>query len=195
VPQAGPAGREGHRRGLFRRDAGHCRERTDPALDIRYAHANCEDLAFLAPRSFDLVVSNMVLMDLADHRAALQGFCRLLVEGGILLFSILHPCFHTPGSGWVRDGDGAKLYWKVDGYFQERAYEHLAPKDAEGEGMLHFHRTLFNYVRSLLQAGFCLLDVVEPKPAEAMLEAYPDFRHDLRRRHFIVFKAQRTGRP
>jgi ubiquinone/menaquinone biosynthesis C-methylase UbiE len=90
------------------------RERTDPALDIHYLHGNCEHLDFLDARSFDVVVSNMVLMDLADHKAALKGFYRLLVEGGILVFSILHLCFHTLGCGWVRDSNGTKLYWKAD---------------------------------------------------------------------------------
>ena len=45
------------------------RERTDPALGIRYLHGTCEHMDFLDPGSFDLVVSNMVLMDLPDHQA------------------------------------------------------------------------------------------------------------------------------
>jgi hypothetical protein len=39
--------------------------------------------------------------------------------------------------------------------------------------------------------GFVLLDVVEPKPAEEMLERYPRFRDDLRMSHFIDFKVQK----
>jgi SAM-dependent methyltransferase len=166
-------------------------ERTDPALGIRYLHGNCEHLDFLDAGSFDVVVSSMVLMDLADHQAALRGFYRLLIEGGILVFSISHPCFTTPGCGWVRDGDGAKLYWKVDRYFEEGPCEQPVPKDAE-EPLILFHRTLSNYIRRLLRTGFMLLDVIEPKPAEEMLDRYPHFRDDLRMSHFIVFKAQKT---
>jgi 2-polyprenyl-3-methyl-5-hydroxy-6-metoxy-1,4-benzoquinol methylase len=55
-------------------------ERTDPGLGIRYLHGSCEQLDSLDAGSFDVVMSNMVLMDLPDHRAALQGFYRLLVE-------------------------------------------------------------------------------------------------------------------
>jgi SAM-dependent methyltransferase len=170
------------------------RERTDPDLDIRYLHGSCEHLDFLDAGSFDVVVCNMVLMDLADHRAALQGFRRLLVAGGILVFSISHPCFTTPGCGWVKDENGAKLYWKVDRYFEEGAHEQPVPQEAE-EGLILFHRTLSNYVRALLHTGFDLLDVVEPKPAEEMLQAYPRFRDDFRMSHFIVFKAQKRVRP
>lgn len=166
------------------------RTRDRAVLGIRYLHGNCEHLDFLDAGSFDVIVSNMVLMDLADHRAALRGFYRLLVEGGILVFSISHPCFTTPGHGWVKDENGAKLYWKVDRYFEEGAYEQPVPREAK-EGLVLFHRTLSNYVRTLLHTDFDLLDVVEPKPTEEMLQEYPHFRDDSRMSHFIVFKAQK----
>ena len=165
-------------------------ERTDPALGIRYVHGNCERMDFLDGGSFDIVVSNMVLMDLADHQAALESMHRVLVASGILVFSISHPCFITPNCGWVRDSEGPKLYWKVDRYFVEGAHEQPWPPDAE-EGLITFHRTLSNYVRTLLKTGFELLDVIEPKPAEETLTRYPNFRDDFRMSHFIVFKAQK----
>ena len=165
-------------------------ERTDPALGIRYLYGNCEHLDFLEAGAFDIVVSSMALMDMADHQAALRSFHRVLVERGILIFSIAHPCFATPGCGWVRDEGGKKLYWKVDQYFVEGPYEQPVPKGAK-EGTLLFHRTLSNYIRTLLRTGFELLDVIEPKPAEEMLSAYPGFRDDIRMCHFIVFKARK----
>jgi SAM-dependent methyltransferase len=167
------------------------RTRDRAVLGIRYLHGNCEHLDFLDAGSFDVVVSNMVLMDLADHRAALQGFYRLLVEGGILVFSISHPCFTTPGCGWIKDENGAKLYWKVDRYFEEGVHEQPVPQEA-AEGLILFHRTLSSYIVALLRTGFELLDVVEPKPAEEMMVEYPRFRDDLRMSHFIVFKAQKA---
>ena len=68
------------------------------------------------------------------------------------------------------------------------------PQDAE-EGLLLFHRTLSNYIRTLLGTGFALLDVVEPKPGEEMLVKYPRFRDDFRMSHFILFKAQKMQVP
>jgi SAM-dependent methyltransferase len=170
------------------------RTRCCAELDICYVHGNCEHLDFLDAGSFDVVVSNMVLMDLADHRAALQGFYRLLVADGTLVFSISHPCFTTPGCGWVKDESGAKLHWKVDRYFEEGPHEQPVPQEAK-EGLILFHRTLSSYVRALLHTGFDLLDVVEPKPAEEMLQEYPRFRDDLRMSHFFVFKARKRARP
>ena len=166
------------------------RERTDPALGIRYLHGTCEHMDFLDPGSFDLVVSNMVLMDLADYEAALSSMHRALVDDGILLLSICHPCFTTPDCGWVKDDEGYKLYWKVNRYFIEGAYEQPVPPDAE-EGLILFHRTLSTYLRTLLRMGFTLVDVIEPKPAEEMLAQYPHFRDDVRMSHFIIFKLQK----
>lgn len=168
------------------------RERTDPALLIRYVHGNCERMDFLEAASYDVAVSNMALMDMPDHRAALASMYRALVEGGILVFSISHPCFTAPECGWVRDGEGNKLHWKVDHYFEEGAYEQPAVLDAT-EGTLLYHRTLSTYLRTLLRMGFELLDAVEPKPAEEMLDRYPRFRDDYRMSHFIVFKARKRA--
>jgi len=168
-------------------------EKTDTELAIQYLHGNCERMDVFGPGSFDVVVSNMVLMDLADHCAALRSIHRVLVESGILVFSICHPCFITPGCGWIRNSEGKKLYWKVDGYFAEGACEQPVPQGAE-EGLLLFHRTLSNYLRTLLKTGFELLDVIEPKPADEMLTKYPRFRDDFRMCHFIVFKARKTRR-
>jgi hypothetical protein len=46
-------------------------------------------------------------------------------------------------------------------------------------------------VKALLEAGFELLDVIEPKPSEEMLSRYPGYEHHLRMSHFIVFKARK----
>jgi len=123
----------------------------------------------------------------------LESIHRVLAEKGILVFSISHPCFTTPQSGWAKDDQGAKLYWKVDRYFSQEACEQPWPADS-AQGLLLFHRTLSSYLRTLLATGFDLLDVIEPKPSEAMLRKYPEFRDDLRMSHFIVFKAVKSKR-
>ena len=163
-------------------------ERTKSASGVRYIHGNCENMDFFDVESFDVIVSNMVLQDLFDYKAALRSMYRILADKGILIFSIPHPCFSTPNSRWVKDNTGKKLYWKVDKYFEERAFEQALPPNTD-EAVLLFHRTLSTYLKALLNVGFELLDVVEPKPSEEMLSRYPEFVDDLRMSHFIVFKA------
>ncbi|WP_202081185.1 class I SAM-dependent methyltransferase [Caldalkalibacillus salinus] len=163
------------------------KDRTPKSLDIRYEHGNLEDLSFLEDQSFDLIVSNMVIQDLSEYDRAINEMYRLLVDGGWFIFSILHPCFITPGSGWVKSEDGEKLYWKVDNYFYEGAYEQAIPLDQD-EKLVYFHRTLTSYVDTVIRAGFRIEQLVEPKPSSEILEKYPSFTEDFRCSDFLVFK-------
>jgi ubiquinone/menaquinone biosynthesis C-methylase UbiE len=161
------------------------KSRTSNDLQINYNLGNCENLNFLEDTSFDLIISNMVIQDLANYEKAFQEMYRLLDEGGIFIFSILHPCFVTPESGWEKSENGKKLHWKVDKYFYEGPYERrLGGK----EKILFFHRTLTSYINTIIKTGFILESIVEPKPSEETLKKYPSFEEDFRCADFIVFK-------
>lgn len=164
------------------------KRRTPKELVIDYRQGNCEDLNFLADNSFDLIISNMVIQDLANYEKAFQEMYRLLVDGGCFIFSILHPCFVTPESGWEKTKEGKKLHWNVDKYFYEGAYEQAL---GDKEKMLLFHRTLTSYINTLIKTGFILESIVEPKPSKEMLKKYPSFEEDLRCADFIVFKLKK----
>ncbi|OZQ67429.1 SAM-dependent methyltransferase [Paenibacillus sp. VTT E-133280] len=159
-------------------------------LKITFRHGNCEELSFLQNKSFDLIVSNMVLHDLSDYEMAIHEMNRLLVDGGTFIFSIPHPCFVTPGSGWVKSDTGEKLYWKVDNYFFEGTYNQNFPIDQE-EKFLIFHRTLSSYVNTIVRAGFQIEEMIEPKPSAEMIEKYPSFEEDFRCSDFLVFKLRK----
>lgn len=166
----------------------HAKSRTPNELVIGYQHGNLEELDFLENDQFQLVVSNMVIQDLADYEKAFQEVYRVLEKDGYFIFSILHPCFVTPNSGWVKTEEGAKLYWKTDRYFYEGAYEQ---RIGEEEKMILFHRTLTSYINALVQTGFLIEEVVEPKPSEEVLMKYPSFGEDLRCADFLVFKVKK----
>ncbi|WP_431085694.1 class I SAM-dependent methyltransferase [Paenibacillus sp. 8b26] len=168
------------------------KERTPSALGITYHHGNLEKLEMFGDQSFDLIVSNMVIQDLAQYEQAIAEIRRLLVPGGRFIFSILHPCFQTPQSGWVKDETGKKLYWKVDQYFNEGPLEQAIPYDQE-EKFLYFHRTLGSYVQTIIEAGLLLEGMIEPKPSAEMLEKYPHFHEDLNITHFLIFTTRRLG--
>ncbi|WP_271750691.1 class I SAM-dependent methyltransferase [Bacillus paralicheniformis] len=164
------------------------KKRTPDDLPIEYQHGNCEDLNMLEDKSFDLIISNMVMQDLADYEKAFQEMHRLLTDRGFFIFSILHPCFITPESGWEKTKDGKKLHWNVDRYFYEGTYEQ---KLGDRENMLFFHRTLTSYINILMKTGFMLESIVEPKPSEEILKKYPSFAEDFRCPDFIVFKLRK----
>ena len=161
------------------------KERTPKELSIHYQWGNCEALHFLEDQSFDLVVSNMVIQDLERFESAFQEIYRVLKRNGQFVFSILHPCFVTPESGWEKDSAGHKLYRKVDKYFYEGIYEQSMGKD---DPVFYFHRTLTTYINTFMDVGFQLEKVIEPTPNKALLKRYPLFVEDFRCADFIVFK-------
>jgi SAM-dependent methyltransferase len=71
-------------------------ERREP-LGIQYARTSYADLGMFPSGSFDAVVSFMALMDGPRFDLAMRESFRVLRPGGLLVFSITHPCFITKG--------------------------------------------------------------------------------------------------
>ncbi|MGN4128232.1 class I SAM-dependent methyltransferase [Lysinibacillus sphaericus] len=163
------------------------KQRTNSDEEIDYKQGNCEKLDFLTDAQYDIIVSNMVLQDLENYEAALSEMYRLLQQGGSFIFSILHPCFVTPNSGWVRNEQVNKQYWKVQRYFYEGVYDQRFPIDSD-EKVVFYHRTLTSYLKAIIKVGFTVEDVIEPMPSKEMLGKYPQFEEDLHCADFIVFK-------
>ncbi len=162
------------------------KSRTPSELSISYCHGNCEALLFLDAAQFDIVVSNMVIQDLPDYQAAIAEAYRLIKPGGVYIFSILHPCFVTPTGEWVRDDAGQKQYRRVDQYFAEGRYEQQLYCS-----VFWYHRTLSSYITTLLQTGFTLEALVEPRPSVEKLQQYPKLEDCLRIPDFLVFKVRK----
>lgn len=166
------------------------RDRTQNEKNIQYRYGNCENLDFLIKEVFDCIIANMVLQDLENYKAAIREMFRLLKPNGIFIFSILHPCFVTPNSGWLRNEQLDQQFWKVQRYFYEGVYDQKLPLDAD-EKIVFYHRTLTSYMKAIIQAGFKVEEVIEPMPSKEMLSRYPQFKEDLHCADFIVFKLRK----
>lgn len=165
------------------------RERTRPELNINFRHLNLENLDIIKDASFDLIVSLLTLQDLPDYQAALRELYRVLKLGGRFYLAITHPCFTSDGS-WGRDSQGEKLHWKIDRYFFEREVEMRMDPNSD-DNPIGFHRTLSSYFRAIRNAGFSILDLIEPTPSQEAIEKDPHFEDDLRMCHFIVFDLEK----
>src|SRR5215472_9816185 len=72
-------------------------------LGIQYTRTSYADLGKFADASFDAVVSFMAMMDGPGFDVAMRESFRVLRPGGMLAFSISHPCFLTKRSRWIRN--------------------------------------------------------------------------------------------
>jgi SAM-dependent methyltransferase len=154
-------------------------EENKEPLGIAYEIGSFAELSPFAEEEFDCALSTMALMDGPDLPAALRATSRVLKPGGTLCFSILHPCFITPAVQWLTDEAGAHLGLRVGRYF-ERApfveYWRFRRRLERGESQAcgepfevpRFPRTLSDYINAVVDAGFRIMRVEEPRPSDEM---------------------------
>jgi len=139
--------------------------RRDPKGDYRLGRA--ESLDFPAD-DFDLVVSYLTLIDIADMPGAITEMTRVLQPGGTLLIANL-TSFATAGE-WLHE-DGGEPYFVIDRYLEERGQW----SSWRGIRVWNWHRPLGSYMSALLRAGLILRHFSEPEPrggAPAVAEPY-----------------------
>jgi ubiquinone/menaquinone biosynthesis C-methylase UbiE len=155
---------------------------------IRYIQMPIEDIDF-PENSFDAVISSLVFHYVEQFGELLARISRCLVPGGELVFSAEHPVFTAEGSQqWICDEGGKPLYWPVDRYFEEGRREAVF-LDTK---IVKYHRTLTAYINTLIQSGFEVLKIVEPKPADHMMNE-PGMQDELRRPMMLLIAARKRG--
>ena len=142
---------------------------------IRYAVASALQLPF-GSEEFDFVTAVMSLMDVCDHKRALQEIHRVLRGGGFLQFSITHPCFTPPYRRLLRTPEGTayavevgRYFDRVDGQLDRWLFSTAPPEAKAGLRAFEvpvFHRTLAEWLKGVIRAGFVLEDVAEPRADE-----------------------------
>lgn len=147
----------------------------------RFLRRSAGDLRGLSERSFDRVVANMALLDIADASAAVREAARVLRPDGRFVFSLCHPCFDLDEhSAWVvervREPDGFwhNVVWrKVRDYRTERSVRVPWKISERTTGWtVSYHRTLSTYSRYLRDAGLLIRRIEEPSPlAEAVRDS------------------------
>ena len=134
-------------------------------LSIEHYVRNSCDLFDIASEGFDLVLCSMMLMDCEDLDGTLREAFRVLKPGGRLFASVLHPCFdgnHDTGIG--RQGTGLDRQVVVKNYFEPREWE--APLWGGTIPVIWRHRTMEDYVKAFIGAGFTIADLNEPRATD-----------------------------
>jgi 2-polyprenyl-3-methyl-5-hydroxy-6-metoxy-1,4-benzoquinol methylase len=170
----------------------------EASLGITYYSGTICNLLMFEDEAFDMVISNLVLMDVRDLDKAIEEIHRVLKKNGRLIFSIMHPCFSSsPVRGWVRKPEDSNrkedwMYWKVDRYF-DRSME-MWRFYADWPSVYSFHRPLSDYIRILIENGFAIVEFEEPIPSQkAMEEHYREFGNECDRiPWFLIVGARKT---
>ncbi len=153
---------------------------------IEYRCAAMEDISFPA-ETFDVVLSSLAFHYVKDFEPLVANIYTWLKSGGEFVFSVEHPVFTAYGTqDWYYDKSGNIMHFPVDNYYYE------GTRDAVflGEHVIKYHRTLTTYLNTLLQNGFELRHIVEPKPPEGMMDI-AGMKDEMRRPMMLLVSARK----
>lgn len=126
-------------------------------VEVALRAASVSDLAAFDDASFDLIVSNYVLMDAPDIDGAAAELGRVLRPNGRIVCVISHPAFDVPPA--ALDDGSVRYTWEQPYAERWRGEESWGPFATP---FVYFHRPLADYVRAFRRAGVRLDDLEEP---------------------------------
>ena len=152
---------------------------------IRYLAASAVELPF-SSESFDFATGFMSFMDIPETGKVLAEAYRVLKPGGFLQFSITHPCFDTPHRRNLRDEQGRTYAIEVgdyfhnqEGYISEWLFSAAPAEVKEGLPLFktpRFTRTLSQWMNLLIEQGFVIERLEEPRPNDETVHAHPNLQ-------------------
>ncbi|MCJ7623909.1 MAG: class I SAM-dependent methyltransferase [Anaerolineaceae bacterium] len=178
-------------------------EDEDPA-GIHYLVASAVDLPF-ADSTFDFAAGFMSFMDIHETDCILSQAYRILRPGGFLQFSISHPCFDTPHRVNLRAEDGLTYAVEIGDYFQniqgdvdEWIFSAAPPEIREGLPKFkipRFTRTLSQWLNLLIETGFTLERIGEPRPDDDVVQEHSNIQDAQVVAYFLHVRARKPGLP
>ncbi|MEN3331884.1 MAG: hypothetical protein V7641_1249 [Blastocatellia bacterium] len=179
----------------------HARQAEQQApLGIDYRVASAVDLPF-ADAAFDFATGFMSFMDIPETDRVLAEAYRVLKPGGFLQFSIMHPCFDTPHRRNLRDANGltyaievGDYYRNLNGEIDEWLFKSAPPQVKQGLPKFktpRFTRTLSQWLNLLVETGFLLERVEEPRPDDETVRACPGMQDAQVVAYFLHIRVRR----
>ncbi len=169
-------------------------------LGIRYQVASAVRLPF-ANAAFDFATGFMSFMDISETQRVIAEAYRILKPGGFLQFSITHPCYDTPHRQLLRDENGLAYAIEVGGYFRNLEGEvsewlfSAAPPEAKAGVPTFkipvFTRTLSQWLNLLIETGFRLEHIHEPRPSDETVRECPHIQDAQVVAYFLHVRARK----
>jgi SAM-dependent methyltransferase len=139
-------------------------------------------LDLFRPASFDLVVSPLALDYVRDWQAVFREFFRVLGASGVLIFS----CHHPAADFYIYHPEG--------NYFDVEAVGFDWTGFGSPVRMPYYRRPLQEMIGPLLEAGFVLERLLEPRPVPEFEERDAfSYERLMRQPGFICFRARKPS--
>jgi ubiquinone/menaquinone biosynthesis C-methylase UbiE len=173
---------------------------TQELRGIHYLVASAVELPF-PDGTFDFATGFMCFMDIPETGSVIAEACRVLKPGGFLQFSITHPCYDTPHRRNLRDEQGVTYAIEVGDYFRNLDGDVMewlfsaAPAEAK-EGLPafkvpRFTRTLSQWLNLVIESGFRLERIEEPRPSDEVVSRCPAVQDAQVMAYFLHVRARK----
>lgn len=139
-------------------------------LGINYLLKDVTNLSGIKSNSFDIIFIDYVLLEIPKKEELTKVFKeahRILKNKGILLVSEKHPFDPIVQKGWILP--------KGFNYFTSGAKIKVSAKQVNGSRIwfTDYHWTLEDYFTAIINAGFKINLVNEPKASKEIIKRYP----------------------
>lgn len=155
------------------------KRRLGERADVRYADLR-KPLTFLESESFDIVLSPLTMEYIEDWLSTFKEFYRVLRPGGYFILSVSHPFSDY-------------TYFKSNNYFETELVGSVWKGfDEVRVHMPSFRRSLEATLNPIIDAGFRLEKILEPRPTEEFKQADPkDYEKLLQQPVFLCIRARK----
>jgi ubiquinone/menaquinone biosynthesis C-methylase UbiE len=138
-------------------------------------------------QSFDMATSCLALQDMPNVEEVFRGVRSLLRPEGRFVASIAHPCTDTPFRTWERDSSGTKRWLCIDRYFERGPLQYTWSGWGQEFTTEAIHATLEDWFRWIVESGFQLRSIQEPRPTDNALRSRPDLEDAARVPYYLFF--------
>ncbi len=129
-----------------------------------FEYADIEKMLAYSDEEYDIVFCNQVLMDTEDIDKLIQEVYRITKYNGIFYMSIVHPTFYD--CEWDQDETGFRKRKIMERYLSEYHFNN----EYWGKTK-HFHRTISKYLNTIINCGFTLAHLGEPKSYDGIIKS------------------------
>jgi len=143
-----------------------CAKQRNKNSGLFFVHDLCEPLDMFKDQSFDIVVCALAMHYIENWALTIKEFYRVLKPNGKLIISIEHPFFEYT-------------------YFKSTKYFEIEPVSCTWSGfgkpieINSYRRPLSECINPLIQNGFYLDTILEPKPVAAFKKFDPKHYREL----------------
>ena len=158
--------------------------------NITYINMSMEDISKI-DKKFDIVMSSLAFHYVEDYNKLIKDIYNLLNDEGYLVFSMEHPnttCFiptknYTKGHTILDD--------KYYGLFSDYNREGKRTKIWNDRNVTIYHRNIETIINTLIDNGFIIDKILEPKPSKEAIEKNPKYVNQYDRPFFLFVRVKK----